>query len=402
LTLVVAPGYGRWMSSPARSRRLLAITTALALALAVPAAAADDDPKVVADGLDNPRGLAFGPGGHLYVAEAGRGGDGPCVEFEGSQTCFGTSAAVTRVDLGDREQKRITTGLPSLAGPEGTDALGASDISFPREGRKSYDDRGFLTVGLGGSPDYRAQFGEAGAAFGVLHRLWPDGRVRALADITAFEGAENPDQNQPETEVDSNPNSVAAINGREAYVADAGGNSIVKADRLGNVELVGVLPFGEAPAPPIPDFPVPPGTPIPFQPVPTSLAIGEGGKVFVGQLTGFPFPKGGAGVWVIEPGEDPKPFATGFTTITDIALDRDGNLYVVQITSEGFLADPSPGALIRVTPDGDREELAAGKLIGPYGIAIRGDHAYVTQHAPEAGIGEVVRIALDEDGTDDD
>ena len=384
------------MSPASRSRGLLAATAALALALAVPAAAADD-PKVVADGLDNPRGLAFGPGGHLYVAESGRGGDGPCVEFEGSQTCFGTSAAVTRVDLGDHEQKRITTGLPSLAGPGGADAIGASDVSFPREGRKSYDDRGFLTVGLGGNLDYRAQFGEAGAAFGVLHRLWPDGRVRALADIAAFEAAEDPDQDQPETEIDSNPNAVAAINGREGYVADAGGNSIVKADRLGNVELVGVLPFGEAPAPAIPDFPVPPGTPIPFQPVPTSVAIGEDGKVYVGQLTGFPFPKGGAGVWVIEPGEDPKLFATGFTTITDIALDHDGNLYVVQLTTEGFLAEPSPGALIKVSPDGEKTELAAGKLIGPYGIAIRGDNAYVTQHAPEAGTGEVVKIELDGD-----
>ena len=35
-------------------------------------------PTVVMQGLDNPRGLAFGPEGALYVAEAGRGGDGPC------------------------------------------------------------------------------------------------------------------------------------------------------------------------------------------------------------------------------------------------------------------------------------------------------------------------------------
>ena len=163
------------------------------------------------------------------------------------------------------------------------------------------------------------------------------------------------------------------------------------------MELLGVIPFGEAPAPPIPDFPVPPGTPIPFQSVPTSVALGDDGAVYVGQLTGFPFPKDGAGVWVIEPGEAPTPYATGFTLITDIAFDDDGNLYVVQIASDTFLGPPTPGAVIRVTPDGDREELAAGKLTGPYGIAIRGDHAYVTQHAPEAGIGEVVRIALDED-----
>src|SRR5262245_36015808 len=32
---------------------------------------------VVMSGLDNPRGLAFGPEGGLYVAEAGRGGGGP-------------------------------------------------------------------------------------------------------------------------------------------------------------------------------------------------------------------------------------------------------------------------------------------------------------------------------------
>src|SRR5262249_10987387 len=29
---------------------------------------------VVADGLESPRGLAFGPGGRLYVAQAGEGG----------------------------------------------------------------------------------------------------------------------------------------------------------------------------------------------------------------------------------------------------------------------------------------------------------------------------------------
>src|SRR3954471_547865 len=30
--------------------------------------------QLVASGLDNPRGLAFGPEGGLYIAEAGRGG----------------------------------------------------------------------------------------------------------------------------------------------------------------------------------------------------------------------------------------------------------------------------------------------------------------------------------------
>ena len=31
--------------------------------------------SILATSLDSPRGLAFGPDGYLYVAEAGRGGD---------------------------------------------------------------------------------------------------------------------------------------------------------------------------------------------------------------------------------------------------------------------------------------------------------------------------------------
>ena len=47
--------------------------------------------KVVAQGLDNPRGIGFEPDGALYVAEAGSGGSGPCVEGgpEAARTCFG-------------------------------------------------------------------------------------------------------------------------------------------------------------------------------------------------------------------------------------------------------------------------------------------------------------------------
>ncbi|HEY3020399.1 MAG TPA: hypothetical protein VGJ32_09405, partial [Solirubrobacteraceae bacterium] len=46
----------------------------LTLAGAAPPAGAQSytkDPVVVADGLNNPRGLAFGPDASLYIAEAG-------------------------------------------------------------------------------------------------------------------------------------------------------------------------------------------------------------------------------------------------------------------------------------------------------------------------------------------
>jgi hypothetical protein len=392
------------MTAAARSCRMLAAGAALALALAAPAAA--EDLKVVADGLDNPRGLAFGPGNDLYVAESGRGGSGPCRSAPdgGEQDCFGTSGAVTRIDLDDDgDQRRITTGLPSFADPAGGNATGPHDVSFPRRSDDDgWDARGFLILGIGGDPATNPDVGAAGAGLGKLHRLWPDGRTRPLADLAAFEAANNPDADQPDSDQESNPYSVAAVNGRRAVVVDAGGNTVLLADRLGAVELLGLIPFGEAPAPPIPDFPVPPGTPIPLQSVPTSVVLGKDGAVYVGLLTGFPFPKDRASVWVIEPGQEPRTFATGFTTILDLAFGKDGSLYVLQISTEGLLAAPSPGALIRVRPDGSREELAAGKLTEPTGLALHGGYAYVSNHGTEAGTGEVVRIPLPDGAEDED
>src|SRR5688572_32997010 len=72
---------------------------------------------VVMTGLDNPRGLTFGKDGALYVAEAGRGGSGPCTVLRGQEVCFGRTGAVTQWH--DGVQHRLVTGLPSYAVPTG-------------------------------------------------------------------------------------------------------------------------------------------------------------------------------------------------------------------------------------------------------------------------------------------
>ena len=45
---------------------------------------AQSNQQVIASGLDNPRGLAFGPDGALYVAEAGRGGTSTLCDVGGN------------------------------------------------------------------------------------------------------------------------------------------------------------------------------------------------------------------------------------------------------------------------------------------------------------------------------
>ena len=74
--------------------------------------------EVVATGLANPRGMAFGADGALYIAEAGIGGEGPCAMGpEGNEECFGESGGVTRIL--DGAQERVLDGLASRAAAGG-------------------------------------------------------------------------------------------------------------------------------------------------------------------------------------------------------------------------------------------------------------------------------------------
>jgi sugar lactone lactonase YvrE len=118
-------------------------------------------------------------------------------------------------------------------------------------------------------------------------------------------------------------------------------------------------------------------------PVPNSVTFGPDGAVYAGQLTGAPFPSGAASVFRLSPDGTLTPFATGFTSIIDIAFGPNGDLYVLQIF---------PGNLIRITPDGSRSVVWSG-LAFPGGVAIGPDGAiYVTNLSVSPGGGQVLRI----------
>ena len=134
--------------------------------------------RVVASGLDNPRGIAFGQDGALYVAEAGAGGAGPCLPGpEGAEFCFGRSGAVTRIWRG--AQRRVLTGLPSVAEEGGAFAVGPADVSFT--GARQY----VLVGNLAGGPETRQQLGPGAEAFGRLLRVTGHS-VRFVADFPRF------------------------------------------------------------------------------------------------------------------------------------------------------------------------------------------------------------------------
>jgi streptogramin lyase len=136
-----------------------------------------------------------------------------------------------------------------------------------------------------------------------------------------------------------------------------------------------------------------PGTKIPQQAVPDAIVAGPGGAFYVATLTGFPFTVGTAAVYKIVPGHAPQVVAGGFTNIIDIACDRWGNVYVLEIAKNGLLGNDPTGSLIKIDPQGHRTEIAAGQLVAPSGLAIAHDGTiYVTTNSVSATDGQLVKI----------
>jgi hypothetical protein len=246
-------------------------------------------------------------------------------------------------------------------------------------------------IGFVGDPRARADLGAAGSNFGQLASLTASGNWRLTTDLGLFESAANPNGD----EIDSNPYAVLALPGKH-IVVDAGSNDLLEVGANGSVAALATFPDRLVPAPPF--LGLPPGAQVPMDAVPTSVALGRDGYFYVGQLTGFPFPVGGANVFRVPAnGGVSEVFASGFTAIIDLAWGPDGSLYVLEIAKNGLLAgfgsEDWAGALIRMAPNGSRTEIAPGQLTAPGGVAVGPDGAlYITNHGIYAGAGTVLRI----------
>lgn len=185
------------------------------------------------------------------------------------------------------------------------------------------------------------------------------GGVRMVADIEAFETAEDPDEAswkvsdcEPLASDDmftagpqSNPYHIVGLTGSTALVADAAGNTLLATKANGEVELVATF---TPPTDELGDFRIlleADGFDCYVQPVPTAVDVGPDRAYYVGELIGEPAVPGWSRVWRIEPGArgvecpsaDCVEVVSGLTSVIDVTFGPDGLLYVVEYDANGWL-----------------------------------------------------------------
>ncbi|HYX14781.1 MAG TPA: ScyD/ScyE family protein [Nostoc sp.] len=362
--------------------------------------------SVIADGLYNAGGLSFSPDGNLYVTEAGIGGSGGCVppaSGQGDSLCYGTTGAVTKIENGKTE--RILTGLSSLALPDGTGAAGPRDIKFDAQGKP------YVLIGYGANPAFRDR-NLGNTDLGKI--IAPDFNTntwKSVADLANYELANNPDGG----DVGSNPLGFV-IDGNNLVAVDAGANNFLSVNADGsNLQAIVAFPQDILANPVFPPSGTPSNEPaqVPSQgeevrspkaglrpsqfatqPVPSSVTKGPDGAYYVSQFTGFPFPEGGAKIYRVGADGKPTVYADGFTQLTDLEFDTEGNLYALQYANQSAWKGDFDGSVIKIAADGTRTTLMSGNgLESPSALTIGADGAvYVTNRGDRPGGGQVLRI----------
>jgi hypothetical protein len=320
--------------------------------------------STVATGFDNPRGLAIGEDGQLYVAEAGKGGPKCIPGGPGGDICPGLTGAIS-VIWPNGEHSRIVSGLASISGRDGFAATGPDGLS--RTGDTLYSvitscPQQVAQVPPGVFPE--PLLDAVSKQVGQVVKVEEHGRYDLVGAVGKTDWnftLTHMNLVPPMQWPDCNPYAILA-DSRGQWVIDAATNTL---DRVtdGRVSVVKFIPN-------------PPKT----DAVPTCVAKGRDGALYIGELTGGGNPPGSSVVWRFDPRtRDLDEWASGLTAVTGCGFGPDGNFFATEFSTKGFATGgPRTGAVVEVAPHSTSPTVIASGLSFPNGFAATDDAIYVS------------------------
>jgi hypothetical protein len=334
--------------------------------------------SVFAAGLNNPRGLTFGPDGHLYVAEGGLAGDlttseGDCAQVLAPVGPYsgGYTGRISRIDSSGT-RTTVADGLPSSkTSPDlGSLVSGVADVQFVGDELYALEAGAGCSHGLLGTDN-------------LLVRVNADGSTTPIANLSEFQRMHPVVEPElDDFEPDGTWYSMVAVRGY-LYAVEPNHGEIDRIDpSTGAIDRVIDVSARRGHI------------------VPTTIAYK--GNFFFGNLGTFPIIPGTDSLYKVTPSGQIVDWANGLTTVLGLAFGSRDRMYALEsMTVAGF---PSPaelfmGRVVQIDPNGHQRVIATG-LSFPTAMTMGPDGAlYVSNFGfggPAPGLGQILRITVPE------